>query len=224
MTLLIAAALSGELASACKACRALSPLEGRGPVRRQGDCGGYTCFFLRTGIGMGRAARRLEAAIAQTHPSAILVTGYAGALDPALQAGDLLIARRVWAPAGGAPVSWKPGAGEDLELAARAANLAFRIGEILTVPRPVGRAAQKARLFRAFRAAAVDMETAALARVAAERAVPFRCVRAVSDRAGESLAFGFLLPRAGVAAARRTLEAFFAAYFPILAAAERASG
>jgi len=32
------------------------------------------------------------------------------------------------------------------------------------------------------------------------------------------------LPRAGVAAARRTLDAFFAAYFPILAAAERASG
>lgn len=202
MTILIAAPTARELGAAREAGLASACLP-------DGAC----CLLLRTGIGMRRAARRLAHALARTNPSVILVTGYAGALDPSLQAGDIVIARRVSTVArGGAPVFWDLAACEELERAARAAELRFHVGDIMTWPRPVGRAAAKARLFRAFRAAAVDMESAALARIAAARGIPLGCVRAVSDRACENLALGLLLPRAGVAAARRSLARFFAAY------------
>jgi nucleoside phosphorylase len=54
----------------------------------------------------------------------------------------------------------------------------------------LGDPVHKSLLYEKFRASIVDMETAALARVAAARSVPLSCIRVVSDDAADS----FLAP------------------------------
>ena len=63
----------------------------------------------------------------------------------------------------------------------------FRTGRLLSVDRVVGTAAEKARLF-ATGASVVEMEAAAVESRAREWRLPFFCVRAVSDTAGEDFA------------------------------------
>ena len=61
-------------------------------------------------------------------------------------------------------------------------------GELLLVTSPrVADAAEKRRLAEAYRADLVDMEAAAIARLAAMRGIPFYCFKGVSDGFGENL-------------------------------------
>ncbi len=62
------------------------------------------------------------------------------------------------------------------------AGLPAKQGAILTSGFIIGGAEQKLLLREKFHASIVDMETAALAQVAAQFAIPMACVRAVSDR------------------------------------------
>jgi len=66
---------------------------------------------------------------------------------------------------------------------------------IVTRDRVVVTAAEKRELRASTGAAAVDMEAAAVERKAQEWAVPFTCVRAVSDRADEDMPLDFNLYR-----------------------------
>jgi adenosylhomocysteine nucleosidase len=70
-------------------------------------------------------------------------------------------------------------------------GIVARIGPVVSVPAVVCRAEDKGLLGRATGASAVDMESAALARSAQERAVPFMVLRTVSDLAGEDLPLDF---------------------------------
>ena len=60
-------------------------------------------------------------------------------------------------------------------------------GPIITVARVVWRASEKQAVADASAAIGIDMESAAVARVAASAKVPFLAVRAVSDKVGEDL-------------------------------------
>ena len=73
---------------------------------------------------------------------------------------------------------------------AKSAGLHACTGDVLTSPYVLGDPVHKRLLYEKFRAAIVDMETAALARVAASRSVPLSCIRVVSDEAADS----FLAP------------------------------
>jgi adenosylhomocysteine nucleosidase len=68
----------------------------------------------------------------------------------------------------------------------------LRVGDvvsdrIISVDRLVGEPAEKRRLAEAHHALAVDMESDAIAAVCAERGLPFRAVRAVSDAVNTTL-------------------------------------
>jgi len=58
---------------------------------------------------------------------------------------------------------------------------------LVTVPRALGLPREKARAHRVTGAVAVDMESAAIARVAGELRIPYFCIRVVLDGPGDTL-------------------------------------
>lgn len=125
---------------------------------------------LHTGIGEGAARQALRKAIEHERPSAVISSGFAGGLDPALKVGDLVADSAVSAP--------------DLlsEL-----PTTIRRGRIHTTSDPAASPDAKTRLHRETGADAVDMETAAIAAECALACIPLLVVRAISDAASDSI-------------------------------------
>jgi adenosylhomocysteine nucleosidase len=144
--------------------------------------------------GMGSAAAALGArALIDAGATALASWGMAGGLDPALAPGAIFLPSQVISPDGTALATtrhWR----ERLS-AAIAPRCPVVGGKLLTCARAVGSIADKAQLFRDTGAAAVDMESLAVAEVARTRSVPFIAVRVIVDSARD------VLPRAVMAAA-----------------------
>jgi adenosylhomocysteine nucleosidase len=126
-------------------------------------------------IAAANPARLAAALAAMPRPAAILSLGIAGGLDPSLRPGDLIVARHVIAEA-----RWPAHEGWSAAIA-EATNA--RRADIAGSDRIIASAAGKAALRAATGAAAVDMESAAVARLG----VPFAVLRAVADTADEAL-------------------------------------
>lgn len=123
--------------------------------------------------GAEAAAERLVARGA----AGLVSFGLAGGLDPALRAGDLVVPAMV--------VEDGHSYAADLELAAR-------FGGVMQMRALAGRTvladiAAKRAARDATGAAIVDLESGAVARVAARHGLPFAVVRAVCDPAGRAL-------------------------------------
>jgi adenosylhomocysteine nucleosidase len=126
-------------------------------------------------VGLGGDAR---AAIRAEHPAVVVSCGFAGALSPSLRAGDLVVATAVRAPDG-----------ERLQAPELAAMRAFpqaARGEIACADRVLATPEEK-RALGAGGALAVDLESAQVARAAAEAGVPWLAVRAIVDDASTAL-------------------------------------
>ncbi len=137
------------------------------------------------GASAGRArqgARRLLAEGA----GALLSFGIAGGLDPALAPGDLVLPERI-AAAGRPPIACDPDLRAQWLAAAAAAGLGALGGSLLDSAAMVATVADKRALFSATGCVATDMESRAVADVAAEAGVPFAAARAVANPAGRSL-------------------------------------
>jgi adenosylhomocysteine nucleosidase len=115
------------------------------------------------GIGAQAARRATEAAISLYHPELVLSVGFAGALDSALKVGEVLSPSRVIDARDGSSVEMAAGSG------------------VLVSAASIAGAQQKVRLADSYRAQAVDMEAAAVARGAQARGVRFMAVKAISD-------------------------------------------
>jgi hopanoid-associated phosphorylase len=107
--------------------------------------------------------------------------GLCGALDPALKVGDLVIGEAVTDADAlyDADLAWAD------RLAAALPDAT--VGRFAMAERPVGDVAEKASLRRATGAAAVDLESFRMAKLARWFGVPFAVVRAVSDAADRAL-------------------------------------
>ena len=146
--------------------------------------------------GMGRAAaaqgaRRLLAAGAE----ALISWGVAGGLDPALAAGTLVLPSEVVSAEGGH--FFTAGHWREQVRAALAHGQPVCCGRLLSCREVIGTAADKARAFRQTRASAVDMESLAIAEVAASQRVPFLVVRAIVDTAHDALPASLIDAAAG---------------------------
>jgi adenosylhomocysteine nucleosidase len=144
--------------------------EARPFTQRVANTGDRTIIRV-TGIGAHRAAIVTARVIDEFSPAAVIACGFAGALRPTLKVGDLVAARevvdgldRVW------PCSAITGS-----------------QRVLTAKRIIGEPADKADMFAKFDADAVDMESAAIAKVCCERGIAFGCVRVISDTAATRL-------------------------------------
>ena len=198
--LLIAAALEEELKTAMELCRDPNKIHSSGVYLWQGIRDETSFCFLKAGVGPTKAAASLEKALDLVRPERILVIGYAGALDPALKLGDLVAVTKAMAfrfdkhnpdwdhvQLDG---SFHLMQADSLLSSAKSNGMSAVSGSVLTSSYVLGDPAHKDILFRKYQASIVDMETAALARVAASRGISMGCIRAVSDEAQDD----FLAP------------------------------
>ena len=143
------------------------------------EIGGRRVLLAANGVGRDAAASGVRTLLAGYRVDAVVSTGFAGALSAELGVGDAFLAETVMdGPRrfrGGQPV--------------RVPN-SVRRGALVTVDRVVQSAQAKTEL-SAGGAIAVDMESAAVAAVAAEAGVPFYCLRAISDPANSDLPLDF---------------------------------
>jgi len=109
--------------------------------------------------------------------------GLAGALDPALAAGTIMLPGELISRDGARFVTCKAWR----ERVAASLGLEVSTGTLLTSARAIETPAEKAAAFRDTGAAAVDMESAAVAEVAAAHGLPFIAVRVIVDTAGDAL-------------------------------------
>ena len=121
------------------------------------------------GIGAEAARRATQAVIQEMNPGRVLSVGFAGALDASLQVGDVLEPRTVINAADGARTDTGAGAG------------------VLVSSGSMAGREHKPSLARAYSAAAVDMEAAAVAQGAQAEGVEFGALKAISDAADFSL-------------------------------------
>ena len=147
---------------------------------------------LLTVSGMGwEAALAGTQALMAAGVTALASVGTAGALDPALGCGSIVLAQEVVSLEGEA-VRADPRWRQALEQALPRARVCS--GRLLSTRQPLGSRLDKAIAWRETHSVAVDMESAAVARAATEAGLPFIAIRVIVDTAGEDL------PRAVLAA------------------------
>ena len=144
------------------------------------------------------AASQSARALVEAGAGALVSWGMAGGLDPALVAGTVFLPSEVVAP-GGAALSTASHWRQRLSAAVRT-QLATPLpivlqGRLLTSPKAIGSLSDKAALFQQTGAAAVDMESLAIAEIAHTHQLPFIAIRVIVDSARDTL------PRAVTAAA-----------------------
>ncbi len=142
-----------------------------------------------TGDGAARASASVSFLLREFPVSFLVGAGAAGALVPSVRAGEIVVATRLVDEGGEAP---SPDAGS----ISSAVALGAKPATIVTVARPCCSSKEKGALAAHFAPcdsspAVADMESAAWARAAASRGVPFLILRVVSDTFEEDLP-GFL--------------------------------
>ena len=115
------------------------------------------------GIGAEAARRATEGVIALYQPELVMSVGFAGALDPAMNVGEIVWPSRVIDARDGSSVEIAAGRG------------------VLVSAVAIAGVEQKAKLAESYGAQAVDMEAAEVARGAQARGVRFMAVKAISD-------------------------------------------
>jgi adenosylhomocysteine nucleosidase len=140
--------------------------------------GGNELLLAANGVGWKRAAEAVERACAWFRPERVVSTGFCGALDPGLPVCGLVSASSVAAP------------GRRYEALPLAGGVIGQTGVLYSVPHVVRTREEKYKLYSEG-GIAVEMEAAAVAAEAEKRALPFHCVRAVTDLAGETMANDF---------------------------------
>ena len=185
----------GVVVALASEARALGPTMPRGgdPPLSELALLGEGSLLALSGIG-GAAAAAAAQALVDSGVSALMTFGMAGGLDPALKPGCVVIPCELLSTHGAryaACRSWR-----ERVAAAVSPLCAVTEGNLLTSTQAIDTPAEKAAALRSTGAAAVDMESAAVADVAARHNLPFIAVRVIVDTAAD------FLPRAVVAASR----------------------
>jgi adenosylhomocysteine nucleosidase len=115
------------------------------------------------GIGAEGARRAAEAILTLYRPRLVYSVGYAGALEPGLRVGEVLTPARVIDAGDGSSIRIPGG------------------NSVLVSYNQVAGPEQKSKLWQSYGAQAVDMESAAVARAAELKTVPFKALKVISD-------------------------------------------
>lgn len=141
---------------------------------------------MQSGPGAERAGAAATRAVAAG--ARVLVSwGLAGGLKNTLAPGVVVIPQRVLAHDGG---TFDADPALHSRLAGLADELAVEVGDLVTVPTPLESPEAKRAARERYSAVAVDMESAAIARVAREARVPFVALRVVFDGVADALPAG----------------------------------
>ena len=194
--MLIVAAMDEELKTCMDLCRDVRRIQGTDvPMWQAETAKRIPLAFLRAGVGPEKSTARIRKAFDWIDPDRVLITGYAGALDPDLKIGDLVAISnaRVFDLNKKQP-DWNHVEIDepfdltyaDVLFSSGTAGLSIFKGGILSSRHILGNPEHKNLLFRRFQASVVDMETAFLVREAAARKIPVSALRVISDTAQDS--------------------------------------
>jgi adenosylhomocysteine nucleosidase len=184
----LVAALPEELRTLRRRLEAVRSSTSGGFRFDEGSLSGAAIVAVETGTGEASAAAGARALLDRFRVRGLVVLGLGGGLSPALGIGSLFVAERVVDERGPAPA---PDARWSEHLRRRTGA---RQATFFTASRPLATAASKRAAWRALGGdgpALVDLETAAVARVAASRGVPYAALRAVGDAAEDTLPLPF---------------------------------
>jgi nucleoside phosphorylase len=140
--------------------------------------GNHELVLAANGAGAQRAALAVEAALERFPAEAIVSTGFCGALAEELEISGVVV---------GSAISVGSRTFPALSPASRRPH---HMGVVCSIDH-VAQSAEEKRRLRAGGGIAVEMEAGGVAELAAARGVPFYCVRAVTDLAGEDMANNF---------------------------------
>jgi adenosylhomocysteine nucleosidase len=145
-----------------------------------GKLGGGEIMVCHTGVGADSTRTAVDFLLNHHRPRMLVSSGFAGALQPGLEIGDLVIAGNFSAPAllDKARILFHPDA-------------PVHFGALITRAAPAETVADKGSLARATGALAVDMETEWIARGCAEAGVEMIAMRGISDTATQPLPVPF---------------------------------
>lgn len=181
--------------------------ERQGPFRwLRGRLEGNDVLLAECGVGKVNAAALTQALLA-AGATRLVFTGVAGAVDPALEVGAVVIgSEAVQHDVDVTGLGYEPGevpgcgrsfaADPELVAAARSAaeevgGLSVAVGLVVSGDAFVASPEATARLWRDFGALCTEMEGAAVAQVCHRWGVPFVIVRSISDRADHSAEVDF---------------------------------
>jgi adenosylhomocysteine nucleosidase len=145
-----------------------------------------------TGMGEAAARRAGESLLGRCRPRVVVSLGFGGALNPGLAAGDLVLGETFWRydaetrelqegphPAAPGPLARLCGALTE-------AGLTAVTGSLVSTSRIIHKGSQGGPLAGRPRSV-LDLETIALAELAAARGLAFLSLRAITDTAGEEI-------------------------------------
>jgi adenosylhomocysteine nucleosidase len=166
-------ALPAESTNFVRLLQHRSDVSREGVETARGHLHGKPVVIIYTGVGKKVCREKMEIMLRRESFRYLISAGFAGALEKELRVGHLLVAENFSSP----QLLGSP----QLKLADETTFL----GKLLTVPRMIETAGERESLNKNTGAAAVDMETEAIADVCAAHDLPILSVRAISDTASE---------------------------------------
>jgi adenosylhomocysteine nucleosidase len=163
------------------------------PVRRESRSGihyfygrmnGHDLLLVQTGVGPKKAGAAANRIIKEYAPQAVVSIGAAGAADPALDVGAIVVIKNVLHHAGG-HFATDAASSERATALLSAAGLTVSRGDCFTAGTFIHTAGQKELIFKTTGARVIDMESASLAKRFCPAGVAFLDIRIVSDTARE---------------------------------------
>jgi adenosylhomocysteine nucleosidase len=133
---------------------------------------------LVVGVGRKNAERRLRDWFTTHQADAVICLGFAGALSSSLEVADLVVDQTAW---------------QAKHWFGQLSSTAIHFGKIITIDEIIGARGKRelAEQLEAQEIACVEMESAAVAQVCREHAVPCLLVRAISDLFDEDFPIDF---------------------------------
>ncbi len=137
-----------------------------------GEIDSRTLEVLHTGVGEKICRERMANFLQDREFDYLISTGFAGALNNRLQAGDLLVAENFSTV-------------QLTKARSTLSTLPIHTADLVTVPSMIGSTEERQKIAQTTGAAAVDMETEFIARACAEHGIPLLSLRAISDTPSE---------------------------------------
>jgi 5'-methylthioadenosine/S-adenosylhomocysteine nucleosidase len=195
--LIISCATAAEARAIRKKIRFTGPQPRTGAAVITGSLRGREVALVETGVGPWRAKEAARLIISHLNPSCVVIMGAAGATDPALRLGDIVIIEQILRKEG--PIHDTARAGVSSAFCCHAGlNTAAQqillqsgmrpvFGNCLTAERFVHRKEKKAWIHETFNARVIEMESAAMAALLSAAKIPFINLRVISDTAEKSI-------------------------------------
>jgi adenosylhomocysteine nucleosidase len=188
----IITAMPEEFRAVAKSLGAFAMVPTGAPGVRRFSTAGNEFALVESGMGFDNAARAAEALLRDFQPDLLVSAGYCGGIEQELLVGDVVVAQKV--------VIANESGYEEVPVLLHSISQTFIARQAVEGNRVVGGAfvsttvlTSKSRLAAMLAGfchnPVVEMESGAIAIIAAENHIPLLAIRAVSDSAAEELGF-----------------------------------